>query len=348
MSHNATIWFGGAQRFRAFQEPDAKVRLAAGPDQETICMSDFPAPERISTNGIELEVFSAGTGRPLVLCHGWPELAYSWRYQIAPLVEAGYHVIAPNQRGYGHSSRPDAVTDYDAEHLCGDLTGLLDHYGYQDAVFVGHDWGAIVVWALSLLHPDRVAGVINLSVPFLDRGEEPWVDFWEKHLGGDFYIVHFNRQPGVADAAFAENTRQFLGNIYRTRQWESPAPAAEPGMPLINLAASTSPSGVALMSEEELAVFVESFEHSGFAGGINWYRNFNRNWERLGQIEQRVNAPTLMIYGTYDVVGKSDTLEQFVPDLEVVEFECGHWIQQERPEETSQAMLDWLSRRYPA
>lgn len=308
----------------------------------------FPTPQMISTNGIELEVFSAGEGRPLVLCHGWPEHAYSWRHQIEPLVAAGYHVIVPNQRGYGHSSRPDNVTDYDADHLCGDLVGLLDHFGYEDAVFVGHDWGAIVVWALSLLHPQRVAGVINLSVPFLDRGDQPWVDFWETHLGGDFYIVHFNRQPGVADAAFAENTRQFLGNIYRTRQWESSPPPPAPGMPLINLAASSTPSGEPLMSEAELDVFVSAFEHSGFTGGINWYRNFNRNWQRLGEVEQKVAAPALMIYGTYDVVGKSESLPDFVADLEVTEFPCGHWIQQECPAETNQAMLDWLSRRYPA
>ena len=106
---------------------------------------NFPAPSLIPTNGIELEVFSAGSGKPVVLCHGWPEHAFSWRHQIEPLAKAGYHVIAPNQRGYGNSTAPAAVTDYDIEHLCGDLVGLLDHYGYEKAAFVGHDWGAIVV-----------------------------------------------------------------------------------------------------------------------------------------------------------------------------------------------------------
>jgi pimeloyl-ACP methyl ester carboxylesterase len=159
----------------------------------------FAAPRRIATNGVELEVFEAGRGRPVVLCHGWPELAYSWRHQMAPLATAGYHVLAPNQRGYGSSSRPEAVAAYDIVHLADDLTGLLDHYGYDDALFVGHDWGAIVVWSLAMLRPDRVAGVVNLSVPLLARGEEEWVAFWERMLGGDFYIVHFNRQPGVAD-----------------------------------------------------------------------------------------------------------------------------------------------------
>jgi len=308
----------------------------------------FPEPELIRVGDVELEVFSAGSGRPVVLCHGWPELAYSWRFQIPVLVEAGYHVIAPNQRGYGRSSRPAAVADYDAEHLCADLAGLLDHYDYKEALFVGHDWGAIVVWAMALLRPERVAGVINLSVPFLDRGQTPWVDFWEANLGQDFYIVHFNRQPGVADAAFDANTRRFLGNIYRKGQWRQPPRTPAPGMPLINLATSDDPAGEPLMSERELDVFVDGFTHSGFTGGINWYRNFNRNWHRLGEVEQHVKVPALMIHGTYDIVPKSDRLGQFVPDVEVLEFPCGHWIQQECPEETNRAMLDWLQRRYPA
>ncbi|WP_415976464.1 alpha/beta fold hydrolase [Rhodococcus sp. 077-4] len=144
--------------------------------------SDFPQPVRIPVNGVKLEVFEAGredAGEPIVLCHGWPELAYSWRYQVPALVAAGYHVIVPNQRGYGNSARPPKVTDYDIEHLAGDLVALLDHYGYENATFVGHDWGAIVVWGLTLLHPDRVNKVINLSVPYPERGDVPWVDSWK-------------------------------------------------------------------------------------------------------------------------------------------------------------------------
>lgn len=117
--------------------------------------TDFPKPTLISANGVELEVFEAGrenAGKPIVLCHGWPEHAFSWRHQMDALAAAGYHAIVPNQRGYGNSSRPTEVTDYDIEHLSGDLIALLDHYGYEDATFVGHDWGAFVVWGLTLLH----------------------------------------------------------------------------------------------------------------------------------------------------------------------------------------------------
>ena len=310
--------------------------------------TQFPESTQIQVNGVELEVFSAGAGKPIVLCHGWPEHAFSWRYQIQPLVDAGYHVIAPNQRGYGHSTKPEAVEEYDITHLTGDLAALLDHYGYEDAVFVGHDWGAIVVWNMAMIHPERVSGVINLSVPFMERGPVEWVGFWESQLGGDFYIVHFNRQPGVADAAFAEHCEQFLRNMYRTNQWLAQPVELPPGMPMIQMAKADEMPGELMMSEEDLSVFVEAFEHSGFTGGINWYRNFSRNWEIIGDYEQRIKAPTLMIYGDYDMVPKSDRLDQFVPDLEVASFPCGHWIQQEKPAETTTTMLDWLSRRYPS
>lgn len=310
-------------------------------------MKDFPEARFVDVNGVRLEVFCAGEpggAGPIVLCHGWPEHAYSWRHQIPALAEAGYHVIVPNQRGYGRSSRPEPVEAYDIHQLCGDLTGLLDHFGYRDAVFVGHDWGAIVVWNLAMLHPGRVSRVINLSVPLLVRGPQDWVSFWEERLGGDFYIVHFNRQPGVADRVFDENTERFLGNLYRTRQWQAPPRAPAPGMPLINLARATDAPGEPLMSAAELAVFVDSFRHSGFTGGINWYRNFTRNWETTADVPQRVEQPALMIYGRYDMVPPNPDLAQYVPNVETHTLECGHWIQQEQPAETNRLMLDWLRR----
>ena len=143
-------------------------------------MMDFPQPQMIAVNGVTLEVFTAGTGKPIVLCHGWPEHAFSWRHQIQPLVDAGYHVIVPNQRGYGHSSKPAAVTDYAIEFLTGDLIALLDHFGYDDACFVGHDWGAIVVWNLAMMYRERVSRVINLSVPFMERVTQSGLDSGKK------------------------------------------------------------------------------------------------------------------------------------------------------------------------
>lgn len=310
--------------------------------------TSFPQPTTIPVNGVELEVFEAGrhnVGKPIVLCHGWPEHAFSWRHQMPALAAAGYHVIVPNQRGYGNSSRPTEVTDYDIEHLSGDLVALLDHYGYENATFVGHDWGAMVVWGLTLLHPHRVNKVINLSLPYLQRGDRPWIEFMEDVFGDDFYFVHFNRQPGVADAVFDDNAHQFLRNLYRKNE---PPAEPRPGMSLINLARAETPLGEPVMTDSELAVFVSAFEASGFTGSVNWYRNVDRNWHLLADANPIIHQPTLMIHGDRDPVAKSADLTEFVPNAEVVNLDCGHWIQQEKPEETTQAILKWLEQQEDA
>lgn len=307
--------------------------------------TDYPKSTLISVNGVELEVFEAGQqsiGKPIVLCHGWPEHAFSWRHQMPALAAAGYHVIVPNQRGYGNSSRPTEVTDYDIKHLSGDLVALLDHYGYEDATFVGHDWGANVVWGLTLLHPNRVNGVIALALPYQERRERPWIEFMEEFFGDDYYFVHFNRQPGVADAILKENTSRFLRNTFRKNA--SPK-EPEPGMVMINLAKAEEPLGEPIMSDSELAVFVSAFESTGFTSSINWYRNLDRNWHLLADVNPIIQQPTLMIYGDRDVIPKSANLTEFVPNVEVVNLDCGHWIQQEKPEETNQAILKWLEQQ---
>lgn len=308
----------------------------------------FPEPALVPVNGVELEVFDAGrqnAGRPIVLCHGWPEHAYSWRHQIPALVAAGYHVIVPNQRGYGRSSRPDEVTAYDIGHLTGDLVALLDHFGYDDATFVGHDWGAMVVWGLALLHPDRVAGVINLSLPYQERGERPWIEWMEEAFGSDYYVVHVNRQPGVLDAVLDESPSRFLRNLYRKNE---PPREPQPGMALIGLARAEAPLGEPVMSESDLGVLVSAFEATGFTGSLNWYRNLDRNWHLLADVDPIVRQPALMIYGERDVIPRFDRLAEFVPDVEVVGLDCGHWIQEECPEETTAAILAWLARKQAA
>lgn len=299
----------------------------------------------ISCGEVELEVFQAGKGGiPLVMAHGWPEHAFSWRYQIPALVAEGYHVIVPNQRGYGHSSQPDAVEAYDCHHLTGDYNSLLDALGIEKAIFVGHDWGAILVWHHALLNPERVVGVANLSVPFMARQESDPVAFWEEMLGPDFYIVHFNRQPGVAAKAFESNPRKFLTNMYRTKQWLDSEEAQPAGGSITRFAEEDNPRGELMMSEAELDVFIDAFKHSGFHAPCNWYRNFTRNWETTGGVEQKVNQPALMIHGQYDIVPQLD-ISAYVPDLETHTLECGHWIQQEKPDETNAILVEWLNRR---
>ncbi len=305
---------------------------------------NFPKSNLIKVNDVELEVFEAGrenAGKPIILCHGWPEHAYSWRHQIPDLVEAGYHVIIPNQRGYGNSSCPTEVTQYDLEHLTGDLVALLDHYGYDNATFVGHDWGAFVVWGLAMLHPTRVNKIINMSLPYMERSPKPWIEFMEEIFGADNYFVHFNRKPGVADAVFNENTAQFLRNLYRKNV---PFREPQPGMAFINLAQEENVYGDPIMTDSDLAVYVSAFKTSGFNGGINWYRNLDRNWHLLADVNPIIHHPTLMIYGEQDPIQPFDRLADYVPNVEVASLDCGHWIQEEKPAETNQLMIEWLKK----
>ena len=309
-----------------------------------ITPTDFPEPRLVTLNEVTLEIFEAGKenhANLIVLCHGWPEHAYSWRHQIPALVGAGYHVIVPNQRGYGRSSRPSDVTQYDLSYLTNDLCTLLDHYGYDDAIFVGHDWGAMVVWGMALLAPNRVKALVNLALPYQERGPIAWVQFLEQIVGPDHYFVHFNRQPGVADAAFNENTARFLRNLYRKNLPQTPP---QPGMFLLHLAAADSPLGDPVMSDEELAVFVDAFAASGFTGGINWYRNLDRNWHLLANVDPIIHHKALMIYGAQDLIPQFDRLSEYVPNVEVRVLDCGHWIQQEKPQETNETILAWLEK----
>lgn len=305
--------------------------------------TDFPRPTLVALGDVTLEVFEAGRehkGNPIVLCHGWPEHAYSWRHQIPALAAAGYHVLVPNQRGYGNSSRPTDVTAYGIDHLAGDLVALLDHYGYEDATFVGHDWGSMVVWGLTLLHPRRVKRLISLSLPYQERGDHPWIERMEQVLGEDYYFVHFNRKPGVADAVLEQNTGRFLRNLYRKHK---PFAPPEPGMEMIRLALAEAPEGEPVMSESDLAVFIAAFEASGFTSSIHWYRNLDRNWHILADVDPVIQQPALMIYGEQDVIPKSDRLTHFVPNVDVMSLSCGHFIQEEKPEETTRAISSWLA-----
>ena len=305
-------------------------------------INNFASPTLIALNGVELEVFEAGQenkGNPIVLCHGWPEHAYSWRHQMPALAAAGYHVIVPNQRGYGNSSQPVEVAEYDIAHLTGDLAALLDHFGYVDAVFVGHDWGANVVWSMALLHPTRVKKIINLALPYQARTPVPWIEFMETVLGEDNYFVHFNRKPGVADAVLNAHAGRFLQNLFRKNL---PPVPPEPGMMMINLANAPAPLGDPVMSDDDLAVFTASFEATGFTGSINWYRNMDSNWHILKDVDPVIQQSALMIYGTRDMIPPSENLADFVPNAEVLNLDCGHWIQQEKPQETTLAILNWL------
>jgi pimeloyl-ACP methyl ester carboxylesterase len=286
-------------------------------------------------NGIELSVTEEGSGPPLLLCHGFPELAHSWRHQIPVLAAAGYRVIAPDMRGFGGSSIPAEVQAYDVLNLSGDMCALLDELGEQDAIFVGHDWGAYLVWQLAVLHPQRVRAVAGLSVPFTPRAPAPPIPIMRRHLGDDFYIV-WMQQPGVADEALSRNVRRTLTT---SRQWTADWAEEEPGE-------SRPPEW---LPEEDLAVYVEAFERTGFTGGLNWYRNIDRNWELTEQVaERRVTQPALFLTGELDPVRRfqpAEAMDGWVTDLRasIVVPGAGHWVQQQAPEAVNEALGEFLA-----
>ena len=199
-----------------------------------------------------------------------------------------------------------------------------------------------------LVLPGRVAvglkkaTIVGAAERMLHGESSPFRGCHDAGLGGDYYFVHFNRQPGVADAILDENAARFLRNLYRKNV---PIQAPEPGMAMINLAEAETPLGEPLMSDSDLAVYVSAFRRSGFTGGINWYRNLDRNWHLLADANPIIHQPTLMIYGDRDVIPKSGTLANFVPNVDVVSLDCGHWIQEEKPEETNRAILNWLAQK---
>jgi pimeloyl-ACP methyl ester carboxylesterase len=291
---------------------------------------------RLAVNGIELQVLDEGAGPPVVLCHGFPELAYSWRHQVPALVAAGYRVLAPDMRGYGASSRPDAVDDYDVLTLADDLVGLLDAVGEQQAVFVGHDWGAAVVWQLALAHPRRVRALGALSVPFAPRAPAPPLQILRRRLGEDFYMAWF-QDPGPADAALARDVRRTLTTTEEwTAAWAASGTDERPPLPT-------------WLSERELAVYVEAFERTGFTGGLNYYRNIDRNWTITAPLDGRqVEQPAFFLTGSDDPVRRfmpTQPMAARVADLRahVVLEGAGHWIQQERPAEVNARLLRFLA-----
>ncbi|HEX4710420.1 alpha/beta hydrolase [Phenylobacterium sp.] len=321
--------------------------------------SQMPPVQRAPVNGIEMAYYEAGPreGVPIILCHGFPELAFSWRHQLKAFEAAGRWVVAPDQRGYGLSSRPEAVTDYDMEHLTGDLTGLLDHLGVEKAIFCGHDWGGIVVWQLPLMHPGRVAGVIGLNTPFMPRSPLDPIALMRMRFGPDMYIVWF-QTPGDADAVLSADVEKTM-RFFMRKPAALQAAAAQPAAGGSTFAFKellqrwdASDTGSQLLTPEELAAFVESFRRTGFTGGINWYRNFTRNWERSEGLPVRIDRlPCLMITAEKDAVltpAMAEGMPGMIGDLEMHMIHgSGHWTQQEKPEEVNQLILDWLDRRFP-
>ena len=297
-------------------------------------------------------------GPPVILCHGFPELGYSWRHQIPALAEAGYHVVVPDQRGYGRSSRPDAIEDYDIVHLTDDLLGLLDDLGHEKAVFVGHDWGAMAVWALSLRAPERVAGVVGMSVPFIPRNERPPTEAMRFIFGDAFFYMLYFQEPGVADADLAADPATFMrrmlaGIATGERTPESVAAMfANDGKGFVERL--PEPSGLPdWLSQAELDHYVAEFTRTGFTGAINWYRNLDRNWHVTPELAgAKVTVPARFIGGVDDpvlVMTPPSVQEGLLADDRgtVLVEGAGHWVQQEKPTEVNAALLEFLGGLEP-
>ena len=329
----------------------------------------FPTPRRVTLPArrtatgdavpeLTLSVHDAGNGPAVVLCHGFPELAYSWRHQFDALVSRGFRVIAPDQRGYGGSDRPEPIRAYDIHHLTGDLVGLLDVLGIERAVFAGHDWGGFVVWAMPNLHPERVAGVIGVNTPYLPRSPIPPLQLFRALVNGRIerhYIAWF-QEPTLEEAqeykyrlVFEKLMRRGVDEV--TMQQRVLADPEGPDMNPFRRLEQVETLGEDLLSPAELETYTSTFARTGFRGGINWYRNFDRNWETAPEVGvAKVEQPCLMVTAQWDWALRPEFaagMPGLVADLEMKNIErCGHWTQQEKPEELNRILSDWLVRRF--
>jgi pimeloyl-ACP methyl ester carboxylesterase len=309
----------------------------------------------VETNGIHMHIAEQGSGPTVLLCHGFPELWYSWRHQLAALAAAGFHAVAPDMRGYGQTEAPPEIDRYTLLHLLGDMLGLLDALGVERAVIVGHDWGALVAWLAAQLRPDRFPAVVALSVPFRAREAARPTTLMRQTEEAVWYMLYF-QQPGVAEAEYDRNVRTSfrIGRILVSGN-------APPGLPPRHMVprrgglfarVPPAPPLPAWLSEVDVDFYTAEFTRTGFRGGLNWYRNIDRNWELLAPFDDvPVMVPALYIAGERDPVVRFPGMERHLADLPkhvpqlrgpIMLPGCGHITQEERPAEVNSLMIDFL------
>ena len=324
-------------------------------------MTSFPAPRMIDAGGVRLAIYEAdapsakadaGKPPPVILVHGWPEIAYSWKNQIGALAAAGYRAIAPDLKGFGRSDAPKHKSLYDIRHMTDDLARLLDALNIESAVFCGHDWGGAIVWPMAQLHPGRVAGVIGVCTPHRAPPPAPPLSIIEKRFGPNHYFIQF-QEMNAPEALFESDIPRFFRLLFRR-----PATAADVerlGVRLFDLPGrfrnGPAPDAAGLViSESDLAVYVEAYRNSGFAGGINLYRNVDHNWEIMRGADAVIRKPALMISAGKDFFlppAAADGMEKIVPGVEkALIADCGHWVMWEKPTELNRLIIDWLDRRF--
>jgi pimeloyl-ACP methyl ester carboxylesterase len=319
-----------------------------------------PTLRYIESNGIRMRIAEMGSGPLVILVHGFPESWYSWRHQLRALSAAGFHAVAPDMRGYGKSDKPEAVEDYDIHHLTADLVGIVDAMGEKSAMLVGHDWGAIVTWQAMLLHPQRFTALVAMSVPYSGRGPQSLIQTLRQAMGENFYYILYFQEPGVAEKEFDADPRALLSRLYLSPDSPRDPPAitdpkrsAGGWIPRMGAPKSLPP----WLKQADLDYYVNEFAAAGFRGGINYYRNFHRNWETTPQLANaKVTQPVLFIAGEKDVVIRgasaealTSSMKNAVNDLRGVKLfpGAGHWVQQERADETNAAMIEFLKSVRP-
>ncbi|AFU04709.1 alpha/beta fold hydrolase [Nocardia brasiliensis] len=309
----------------------------------------------VEIGDLRIHLAEQGEGPLVLLLHGFPECWYSWRHQFQPLAAAGYRVVAPDQRGYARSDQPAEIEEYSLLHLAGDVIGLIHALGTEQAVVVGHDWGAIVAWTVAMLRPDVVRAVAGLSVPpHLPGGCVPLATS-RKRFGDKYYQVYF-QQPGIADAELVQDPSASFRYILTGASGESePRTWIVPAEGLIDPAAHAIPLP-GWLSEDDIGVYVREFDRHGdraFTGALNWYRNIDRNWKLLSAFHgRRIEVPALYVGGTRDSALSARGADQVLSDLEqdapqlystVLLQDCGHWTQQERPDDVTTVLLRFLA-----
>jgi pimeloyl-ACP methyl ester carboxylesterase len=308
----------------------------------------------VKTNGIKMHVAEAGEGFPVVFCHGFPELWYSWRHQMKALAEAGFRAIAPDQRGYGETECPAPIEAYTQRKLVGDIVGMLDALQIGKCAVVGHDWGGMVAWNTALTAPDRVERVIGVNTPFIPRSPMKPTDAMRAMAAGGFHYILYFQTPGVAEAELERDVERSLRAFFQDPAEIDPAELrkappgvfGQPGGGLLDRFPDR-PHGK-FLTAEDFEVFVRAFKRTGFRGGLNWYRCIDRSWEESAGQTDRIEQPALMITAELDVVLRPEMangMEAWVPKLRktVLVKGSGHWTQQEKPAAVNAAILDFLS-----
>lgn len=317
-------------------------------------MIDFSKPSFLWRDGFKLALYEAGpkTGYPLILVHGWPEMAYSWSPVMHQLAGAGIRVIAFDLRGFGYSDAPIDPEHYGIANLVSDIEAILNHIGAAKACIAGHDWGGIIVWHAARMLRQRVSHVISLCTPHVSRAPIDPLDIFRTRHGDEHYFVHFNDRRGEAETLFSQDPDALFRQMFRSTP-KTAKPSSEmyaiPARFKAFLAAGAPDLPGAIMSASHREVYVNAYKRSGFHGGINLYRNTSENWKLADGLSDNISQPSLMISARQDLFlppSFADPMANMVPDLErhIIE-DCGHWMMWEQPEMTARLMLDWLARR---